>query len=186
VYNLSDTRPALVVSGVNIGMNAGSSFLLSSGTVGAAIEGMLSGIPAAAFSVQLREEDYGIWRTRRNLDHLAPLWDNAAIVAREVVEDLLAGGLPSGSTLLSVNMPAAVTPDTPRELTGVTPTTYGSFFARTETGRLEHRYSGVEVVAAREDGDIEALERGVVAITPLRFNLDVPPTAEDRRRFGRQ
>lgn len=186
VYNLSETRPSLVVSGVNIGMNAGSSFLLSSGTVGAAIEGMLSGIPAAAFSVQLREEDYSTWRTQRDLDHLSGLWGAAAAVAREVVEALLEGGMPTGSTLLSVNMPADVTPETPRELTGVTPTTYGSFFARSDTGRLEHRYSGLEVVAARADGDIEALDRGVVAITPLRFDLDVPPTVEDRRRFGRQ
>jgi len=175
-----------VVSGINIGMNAGSSFLLSSGTVGAAIEGMLSGIPAAAFSVEMREEDYNRWRTQRDLGHLARLWEAAATVTREVVAELLAGGLPTGASLVSVNMPAAVTPDTPRELTGITPTTYGSFFARGDTGRLEHRYSGVRVVGPREDGDIEALERGVVAITPLRVNLDVPPTAEDRRRFGRQ
>ena len=186
VHNLTRTRPDLVVSGINVGMNAGSSFLLSSGTVGAAIEGMLSGIPAVAFSVQMREEDYSLWRANRDLSHLEELWGAAAVVAREVVEELLAGGMPTGASLVSVNMPVAVTPDTPRELTGVTPTTYGSFFARNDTGRLEHRYSGVEVVATREDGDIEALERGVVAITPLQLDLDVLPTAEDRRRFGRQ
>ena len=40
IHNIWPTPPALVVSGVNMGANAGLSFLLSSGTVAAAVEGM--------------------------------------------------------------------------------------------------------------------------------------------------
>jgi hypothetical protein len=50
VHTLFDGPPDLVVSGINLGLNYGLAFLLSSGTVGAALEACLAGIPAIAFS----------------------------------------------------------------------------------------------------------------------------------------
>jgi 5'-nucleotidase len=57
VHSLFDTPPELVVSGVNIGLNVGLGFFLSSGTVGAAMEGWIAGIPAIALSVGRVGED---------------------------------------------------------------------------------------------------------------------------------
>ena len=187
MHTLFETPPALVVSGVNMGTNAGLAFLLSSGTVGAAIEGMLGGMPAAAFSMQLEGADYALWRRQRALSTAVEgLLENAAVVAREIVEELLRGGLPRGAALLNVNMPPTTTLQTPRRLTGVTATGYGAYFAPAGRGKFTYSFSGLQIRDADPNGDIAALERGEVAITPLRFSLDMPPTAEDRQRFERE
>ena len=89
---LLDYRPDLVVSGINNGANMGDDTIYS-GTVGAAMEAYLFGVPAIAFS--LIEKG---WR------HL----DSAARVARDLVADLLPT-LKSGQTepwLLNVNVPS--------------------------------------------------------------------------------
>lgn len=185
IHNLRPTPPLLAVSGVNIGANAGLAFLLSSGTVGAALEASLSGVAAAAFSAQLQPEDYDRWRARRDLAPLAHTWDRAAAIARDIAAEILAGGLPSGAQLVSVNLPPGADRDTPRVLTGVTPTSYGPFFRRADDDRFVHEYSGIRRTLASADGDLDALERGQVAITPLRFGLDVAATAADRARFER-
>lgn len=185
VYHLCETPPAVAVSGINIGANAGLSFLLSSGTVGAAIEAALSGVPAVAFSLQMRPEDYEHWRRHRNLDHLDEVWERASVLARAVVEEVLAGGLPAGAAVLSVNMPPDVQVDTPRRMTGVTRTSYGPFFRRGDGGQLVHEYSGLAITAPHPNGDIEALERGEVSITPLSLAMEAEPGAADRLRFER-
>ena len=184
IFSLWPTRPSLVVSGINMGANAGLSFLLSSGTVGAAMEGVLSGIPAVASSVKLRDADYRRWTERAELDDLNGLWQSAAIVSSEIAAEVLSGGLPDGASMLSVNMPPDTTPETPRRFAGVTPTTYGAFYARTEGGCYQHELAGLQVLED-DDGDMAAIERGEVAITPLQFTFEVAVRAEDRRRFER-
>ena len=185
VHSLFDEPPVLVVSGINMGSNAGLAFFLSSGTIGAAVEGVLGGIPSAAFSVQMEEADYTRWRRFRAVSpNVDGLLDRAAVVAREIVEELLRGGLPGNASMVSVNMPPNTTPRTPRRLTGMTPTGYGSYFARRE-GRYVYCFSGLEVRGGDAEGDLAVLERGEVAITPVGFSLDVDPTPEDRRRFER-
>ena len=184
IFSLWPTPPSLVVSGINMGANAGLSFLLSSGTVGAAMEGVLSGIPAVASSVKLRNADYRRWTARANLDDLNGLWRNAAIVSCEIAAEVLSGGLPDGASMLSVNMPSDTRPETPRRFAGVTPTTYGAFYARTDGGCYEHELTGLQVLED-EDGDMAAIERGEVAITPLQFTFEVAVRGEDRRRFER-
>ena len=127
------------------------------------------------------------WTTRSpDLAGLASLWRAAAIVSREISGEILSGGLPQGASLLSVNMPPDTTPATPRRFTGVTPTSYGALFARREGGNhFEHKLSGLQILATDDGGDMATLERGDVAITPVRFALDVDPTNRDRRRFER-
>lgn len=185
VHNLRPEPPRLVVSGVNIGINAGLAFLLSSGTVGAALEASLSGVPAVAFSAQLQPEEYDRWRARRDLATLAQTWTRAADIALDISGEILARGLPSGAQLVSVNLPPGADRQTPRVLTGVTETSYGAFFRLAGDGRYEHEYSGLRRTQASGGGDLEALDGGRVAITPLRFQLDVPPAALDRARFER-
>ncbi|MCH9015118.1 MAG: hypothetical protein IH877_05455 [Gemmatimonadetes bacterium] len=68
----------------------------------------------------------------------------------------------------------------------MTSTSYGPFFARREGEEdFEHVLSELRLLGAEGGGDMETLERGEVAITPLRFALDVDPTNRDRRRFER-
>lgn len=87
---LLDFRPDVVVSGINNGANMGDDTIYS-GTVGAAMEGYLMGIPALAFS----QVDKG-WK------HL----DAAAEVARDLVQSLMARQtLGASPWLLNVNVP---------------------------------------------------------------------------------
>jgi 5'-nucleotidase len=83
-------RPDLVVSGINNGANMGDDTIYS-GTVGAAMEGYLFGIPAIAFS-----------QTQKGWSHL----DAAARKARELVAQVLASrAAAAGPWLLNVNIP---------------------------------------------------------------------------------
>ena len=87
-----DQRPDLVVSGINQGENMGEDVLYS-GTVAAAIEGVMFGVPGVAFS----QIDRGWVRI-----------DDAAAIAKDIVSHLLANPIGSEkgiATLLNVNLP---------------------------------------------------------------------------------
>lgn len=185
VHTLFATPPALVVSGINMGTNAGLAFFLSSGTIGAAVEGFLAGVPALAFSLELPKEDFALWRRERRLEaHTERLLANAAAAARSITEEVWRGGLPSGAALMTVNMPTTTDRDTPRRFTGITRTAYGSIFARHPDGdRFEYDFSGLQIMD--DAGDAVALQNQEMALTPVRFALDVEPTDEDRTRFER-
>ncbi len=185
IHNLESEPPRLVVSGINIGANAGLAFLLSSGTIGAAIESALSGLPAVAFSLQLRPEDYARWRRDRRDALPRGDWEQAAAVACEITSEVLERGLPDGARLISVNLPPGAHPGTRRVLTGVAPSAYGPFFRADGDGRLKHVFSGLRRTQETEDGDLDALEKGWVSITPLSLRFDVPLSSSDRARFER-
>jgi 5'-nucleotidase len=183
MHTLFPSRPALVVSGVNVGTNTGLAYFLSSGTVGAALEGVLAGLPALAFSVELRAEEYARWRQHREAGPPA-LWEQAAQVAGEIAAEVWRAGLPAGAALLNVNMPAGVTPQSPRRFAALTPSCYGSFFAPGPQAHcFAYQLSGLRTDDPEERGDIAALRRGEVALTPIRLALDAPPQCADRRRF---
>lgn len=187
MHSLFEEPPDLLVSGINMGSNAGLAFFLSSGTVGAAVEGVLGGVPSVAFSVQLEEGDYARWRQAREVSPaVALLLDRAALVAREIVEEVLCNGMPGKVSMLNVNMPSTTTLETPRRLAGMTPTGYGPYFASEGEGRFGYHFSGLKVHGTDARGDLAVLERGEVAITPVRFSLDVELGADDRRRFERE
>jgi len=85
---MKDAHPDLVVSGINLGSNTGISVLYS-GTVSAASEAVILGVPGIALSLC----------TYQN-----PHWDTAEKVAAEIVAKVLKNPLPDG-TLLNVNIP---------------------------------------------------------------------------------
>ena len=58
IGNLLPRKPDLVISGINLGYNVTLPMILSSGTVGAALEGSLLGVPAFASSMALPEESF--------------------------------------------------------------------------------------------------------------------------------
>ncbi|QPN65375.1 5'/3'-nucleotidase SurE [Synechococcus sp. CBW1006] len=89
LFSLLDQWPDLVLSGINHGPNLGTDVLYS-GTVSAAMEGTIEGLPALAVS----SADFQ-WRQ----------FEPAAALALDVAEMLLASGWPQGS-LLNLNVPA--------------------------------------------------------------------------------
>jgi len=153
---LLDQRPDMVVSGINDGANMGDDTIYS-GTVAAATEGHLLGVPAIAFSL-----------TRRGYPHL----DSVASVARDVVAHFFANPLPD-STLLNVNIPGL----SRNEMKGLQVTRlgkrhYAEPVIQSENPRGEKIYWIGPAGSAREAGpgtDFHATEAGYVSITPLRM-----------------
>ena len=156
-------RPDLVVSGINNGANMGDDTIYS-GTVGAAMEGYLFGIPAIAFS-----------QTEKGWAHL----DAAARKARELVEQLThpSGGLGQGPSpwLLNVNIP-----NLPAErIKPVRVARLGRRHAAerviTQTSpRGETMYWIGSAGAAKDEGegtDFHASAQGHVTVTPLQVDL---------------
>jgi 5'-nucleotidase len=158
VTGLLDFEPDVVVSGINSGSNMGDDTLYS-GTVAAATEGYLLGIPSIA--VSLVGKEFAHYRT-------------AGRVARDLVSRL--AKQPFGTPILfNVNVP-----DVPYEsLAGIEVTRLGRRHkaqpvVEGKNPRGETVYWVGPAGAAREAGpgtDFNALERGAVSITPLQVDL---------------
>jgi 5'-nucleotidase len=152
-------RPDLVLSGINNGANMGDDTLYS-GTVAAAMEGYLFGVPAIAFSL---------------VDKAWGELDAAARTARSVVEQVLAGGMPDGPWLLNVNIPNRPDADRlPRELTRLGRRHASEPVVRQTSPRGETIYWIGPAGDAREAGpgtDFHATAAGRVSITPLQVDL---------------
>lgn len=152
-------RPDLVLSGINNGANMGDDTLYS-GTVAAAMEGYLFGIPAIAFSLV----DKG-WQ------HL----DAAARTARAVIDELLGGGMPDGPWLLNVNVPNRPDADAlPRHVTRLGRRHASEPVIRQDSPRGDPLYWIGPAGDAREAGegtDFHAAAQGQVSITPLQVDL---------------
>jgi 5'/3'-nucleotidase len=88
LHQLLPTKPDLVVSGINHGANLGENVIYS-GTVAAAMQALLHGLPSFAISLA----------TRKDHDFSA-----AATFAAQLAAKILEGGLPDGVTL-NVNVP---------------------------------------------------------------------------------
>ncbi len=156
---LLERRPDLVLSGINNGANMGDDTLYS-GTVAAAMEGYLFGIPAIAFS----QVEKG-WR------HL----DAAARLARSVVEQMLQQPPPPRPFLLNVNIPNRPDADLlPRRVTRLGRRHASEPVIRQTNPRGEPIYWIGPAGDAREGGegtDFHATASGAVSITPLQVDL---------------
>ena len=155
-------RPDLVLSGINNGANMGDDTLYS-GTVAAAMEGFLFGIPAIAFSQV--EKGWG-------------QLDVAAQVARSVVEQVLAEravGPGTAPWLLNVNIPNRADALTlPRVVTRLGRRHASEPVIRQTNPRGETIYWIGPAGDAREAGegtDFHAAANGSVSITPLQVDL---------------
>jgi 5'-nucleotidase len=159
VGGLLESRPAVVLSGVNHGANMGEDVLYS-GTVAGAMEATILGIPAVAFSYTGRNPSE-IEAYRPLLEQLIP-----QLVRRD--------DFPA-ETLLNVNLP----PIAPAEVRGVRVTRLGRRIYTDSLTRAEdpagREYfwiggGGVEWVGD-EDTDFWAVENGYISVTPLHLDL---------------
>jgi 5'-nucleotidase len=152
-------RPDLVLSGINQGANMGDDTLYS-GTVAAAMEGYLFGIPAIAFS-----------QVEKGWTQL----DAAGRVVRDVVRQVLAQGLPAQPFLLNVNIPNRADADAlPRRVTRLGRRHASEPVIRQTSPRGQDIYWIGPAGDARDAGegtDFHAVANGFVSITPLQVDL---------------
>jgi len=163
--------PDAVVSGINHGYNLGSDTFYS-GTVAAAREGALRGVPSIAFSLGMGHVESAV-RTSKEKPTMAALAPIAARLARRFVEATRGKTFDDGAPLLNVNFPAGVA--SPR---GVRATRLGR---RRYTDEVEVRedprgreYLWIGGPNAFHDpspgSDTEAVDEGLISVTPLALD----------------
>jgi 5'-nucleotidase len=165
LLHLVPRKPDLCVSGINNGFNLGSDVFYS-GTVGAALEAALRGVPAIALSVE-----------RRWPQDFAP----AAGFARSLVQEVLARGAEAieAGSLLNVNLPAG-------PVRGFNLTSLGKRLYRDQVdvredlrGRAYYWIGGPEERGEDVPGsDCEAVRSGLASVTPLHLDLTHRPALE--------
>ena len=166
LWALLDSPPDFVVSGINQGSNLGTDILYS-GTVSAAMEGTIEGIPSIAMSL-----------TSFTSSQFQPAADFAVSLLKQLETS------PLGSMLLNVNVPAVPA----SKIAGVLITRQGIrryvdvFEKRTDPrGKTYYWLAGelleeVEVesglnLPADVPTDVEAIANNYITITPLQYNL---------------
>jgi len=158
LLNVMPKPPAVLVSGINKGVNLGDDVMYS-GTVSAAMEGTILGVPSIAVS----QEGQNAFR-----------FPVGANYAARVVRLVLEHGLPE-ETLLNVNIP-----DRPlRSIKGVRITClsrrrfHNPIIEKLDPhGRKYYWIAGTRVSWSRsKDADHEALEEGRVSITPIHLDI---------------
>ncbi len=155
---LLPSKPALVVSGINIGPNLGDDIIYS-GTVSAAVEGTLLEVPAIAVSlVTMQNSSFEV----------------AAEFAGKLAARVLEKGLPLG-TLLNVNVP----PLPAQEVKGWRLTRQGKrrYIEQVEEridprGEKYYWIGGDDLGFDKEDGtDCMAIHEGYISVTPLQVDM---------------
>ena len=158
-------EPEVVVSGINHGANLGDDITYS-GTVAAALEALVLGIPGVAVSQQstAREMDFRFGSSFA--------FETAAEFTARVVDELDDVPLPEG-TLLNINVPSG-------DVDGVEVTRLGKRIYRDELkleaqdqdGRRRYWIYGADTGFHDESGtDLAAVHAGRIAVTPVHFDL---------------
>ena len=156
------SQPDLTISGMNMGSNSGV-HVIYSGTVAAAVESALYGIPAIAVS-----QHYGGGPAN---------WKRGAWIARQVIDKVLTGDLVPHD-VININVPLCESDDHPMPEIRVaahntarcsdeyerrqSPGGRTYFWMKTDGPLFEHTV---------EDSDVDHLGQGHVTVTPLRFDL---------------
>lgn len=151
-------KPDLIVSGINHGSNAAINVIYS-GTVSAATEGTILGIPSIAFSLTTYV-DFDFTYSKK--------------VAKIIAEAVLRNGLPPG-VLLNVNIP----PVTEEQIKGIKVTKQGKsrwndyFEKRVDPQGREYFWLTGTMSSFEDDeeSDIIAIQNNYVSVTPIQFDL---------------
>lgn len=165
MFHLADAIPDFVVSGINIGTNVGYEEILSSGTVGAALEAALQNVPAFAVSISRpqMEIDY-------NAEKTIEQFRAAAGIACKIIDKVMAAGFPLNTHVVCINMPWDVAAEAPWVITKPHTSRFEELFQEND-GKFKHRGSiGLREQAA-DNSDLAAIKKGCVSIVPLNLQL---------------
>jgi len=170
-HGLLEDTPDLVVSGINHGPNMGEDVFYS-GTVAAAIEGSMQGVPAIAASLA----------THDAADFVAP-----SRFIRRLVEALVRRGM-KGKQVLNVNLPHRPWD----QVRGVKLTRLGTrvysdtLIEKTDPrGRAYYWIGGQDPVWESHEGtDFHAVEHGHISLTPLSLDLTDYRAVVDMEQWG--
>ena len=159
IFEVLKCKPDLVLSGINHGENS-STNVLYSGTMSAAIEGAMEGVPSIGFSLADFDADADFSVTKK--------------VAKDIISKILKDGMPK-NTALNVNVPKLQI----NEIKGVKVCTQAhaywedKFDSRLDQfGRTYYWLTGkFSDKDQREDTDLYYLKRGFATVVPTHFDL---------------
>jgi 5'-nucleotidase len=164
-------RPDIVVSGINKGANMGDDITYS-GTVAAALEGTLLGVPSVAFSVDAKRDF---------------IFSSAADFSREIVTKIVKEGLPK-DTLLNVNVPNLEKDDIKGcRVTRQGKRVYGdAIVEKIDPRGRKYFWIGGDALGFEhvEDSDFQALSEGYISITPLHLDLTNYGSIDEVKKWG--
>ncbi len=158
IKHILSKKPKVLISGINLGANVGNNIIYS-GTVSAALEGTMLGIPSIAISLDSFKNDR---------------FELSKKLARDVVSFVLKNNLPKG-TMLNVNVPNI----DPENFLGTRITKQGNqFFNDDFDQRIDPRgqtYYWMKGKIEDNDEDLvfdgKAISDGYASITPIGFNM---------------
>jgi len=101
IFEIANEKLDLVISGINVGENLGMSELTTSGTIGAAMEAAVHGVPAISISLQVTRGDIKFHDGHVDVD-----FSHAQKITRKVARNILKKGLPSGVDFINLNIPS--------------------------------------------------------------------------------
>ena len=177
ISTLTPRRPALVISGINYGENIGTG-ITGSGTVGAAFEGGIWGIPSLAVSLEMEPKYF--------LSHSPDIdFTIAARITARIVQRVLEIGLPGGVDVVKIDIPKTATEETPMQLTRQSRKRH--YYRRRENG---HEGTGptfervLDPHDAEPDSDIWTLfvER-CISVCPLTIDLTASVSSDMMQPF---
>jgi 5'-nucleotidase len=159
VENLMKDKPDLIVSGINMGENLGTDVIYS-GTVSAAVEGAIFGIPSIAFSYE---------------DHNATDMTAVGVAAKDICKQILAHGIPKDH-IFNVNIPKF---QNPNEIKGIKTCKLGkkvyknNFEVRKDPNGNDYYWLAGELIEMPEDADTDifAVKNKYISITPIDIDL---------------
>ena len=170
INGILKNRPKILVSGINKGENLGDDVTYS-GTVSAAIEGTLIGIPSIAISLVAREN----FR-----------FEAAASFSRKIVRLVLENGLPK-DTLLNVNVPNLSQSDIQGvEITRQGKRVYGdAVVEKVDPRGKKYYWIGGDILGYRHipGSDFDAISRRMISVTPLKLDLTDYDMVEALRKW---
>jgi len=168
-YNILEKKPKLVLSGINQGSNVGSARILSSGTIGAAMESSIEGVFSIASSLRIPKQ---IKKTLNLFDEKNYVYfENAAKITAKLTRILIDKKFDSKVDLFSINIPFDATLESDIAITKPFKDPYGQLFHLKENGSLYHKTPRLEFKNLKKGTDLKALSEGKISITPISLDL---------------
>jgi 5'-nucleotidase len=168
LLEVAPRKPSLAISGINYGENLGTG-ITASGTVGAALEAAVFGIPSLAVSLETAKKYH--YNVSHDIDLTA-----AALFTRIFAQHLLSVKLPPDVDVLKIDVPEDATEETPWRLTRVSRQRYfqpvkSGFPSSSGASTIDYE-TRVDFDALEPDSDIFALVKDrVVSVSPLTLDL---------------
>jgi 5'-nucleotidase len=159
ISRLIDEDLDLVVSGINHGSNLGTDVLYS-GTVSAAAEGLIMGVPAIAVSLTTFDQDAD--------------FNFAARFTKKFIKTIMRHGM-EPTTLINLNIPAISAGNIKGiRITRLGVRNYDNLFDERQDPHGNYYYwmgGGVREEEQEKDSDVLAIEEGYISVTPIHLDL---------------